>query len=160
MPSKTAGLPAVRDVGTAGAVAAMARIVLEVAPGAFVGRVQKLAFGGAFRRCRRRARRAATVLSMAKSPQALRSAKALRDLVGGGPAPGINAVIAAATIKRSRGLLVLGCHDGYHWLMQRDLGHVEKLEITSLEDPLRRGLGSPHLAREPGEIDRDARKRR
>ena len=61
------------------------------------------------------------------------SAKALAILVGGGPAPGINAVIAAATIEaRNRGLLVLGCHDGYHWLMQRDLAHVEKLEIAAL----------------------------
>ena len=46
------------------------------------------------------------------------SAKALAILVGGGPAPGINAVIAAATIEaRNRGLRVLGCHDGYQWLM-------------------------------------------
>src|SRR5262249_37172957 len=61
------------------------------------------------------------------------STKALAILVGGGPAPGINAVIAAATIEaRNRGLLVLGCHDGYHWLMQRDLGHVEPLEIAAL----------------------------
>ena len=61
------------------------------------------------------------------------SAKALAILVGGGPAPGINAVIAAATIEaRNRGLLVLGCHDGYHWLMQKDLGHVDELEIASL----------------------------
>jgi 6-phosphofructokinase len=44
----------------------------------------------------------------------------LAILVGGGPAPGINAVIAAATIEaRNRGLVVLGCHDGYQWLMQR-----------------------------------------
>ena len=61
------------------------------------------------------------------------SAKALAILVGGGPAPGINAVIAAATIEaRNRGLRVLGCHDGYRWLMQKDLGHVEELEIASL----------------------------
>jgi ATP-dependent phosphofructokinase / diphosphate-dependent phosphofructokinase len=41
-------------------------------------------------------------------------AGALAILVGGGPAPGINAVIAAATIEaRNRGLVVLGCHDGY-----------------------------------------------
>src|SRR5262245_49523699 len=61
------------------------------------------------------------------------SAKALAILVGGGPAPGINAVIAAATIEaRNCGLLGLGCHDGYHWLMQRDLGHVEQLEIAAL----------------------------
>ena len=61
------------------------------------------------------------------------SAKALAILVGGGPAPGINAVIAAATIEaRNRGLRVLGCHDGYRWLMQKDLGHVEELEIAAL----------------------------
>src|SRR5207249_7514358 len=61
------------------------------------------------------------------------SAKALAILVGGGPAPGINAVIAAATIEaRNRGLRVLGCHEGYQWLMQRNLGHVEELEIAPL----------------------------
>ncbi len=61
------------------------------------------------------------------------SAKTLAILVGGGPAPGINAVIAAATIEaRNRGIRVLGCHDGYQWLMRKDLGHVEELEIASL----------------------------
>ncbi len=61
------------------------------------------------------------------------SAGALAILVGGGPAPGINAVIAAATIEaRNRGLVVLGCHDGYEWLMKKDTSHVEELEISSL----------------------------
>ena len=61
------------------------------------------------------------------------SAKTLAILVGGGPAPGINAVIAAVTIEaRNRGLRVLGCHDGYKWLMQGDLGHVEELEVAAL----------------------------
>ena len=61
------------------------------------------------------------------------SAGALAILVGGGPAPGINAVIAAATIEaRNRGLVVLGCHDGYQWLMKKDTSHVEELEIASL----------------------------
>jgi len=59
--------------------------------------------------------------------------KTLAILVGGGPAPGINAVIAAATIEaRNRGLRVLGCHDGYQWLMKGDSGHVEELEIARL----------------------------
>src|SRR5216110_3157052 len=59
--------------------------------------------------------------------------RTLAILVGSGPAPGINAVIAAATIEaRNRGLRVLGCHDGYQWLMQKDLGHVEELEIAAL----------------------------
>src|SRR5207244_7367429 len=61
------------------------------------------------------------------------SAGALAILVGGGPAPGINAVIAAATIEaRNRGLTVLGCHDGYQWLMKKDTSHVDELEIASL----------------------------
>jgi len=61
------------------------------------------------------------------------SAGALAILVGGGPAPGINAVIAAATIEaRNRGLVVLGCHDGYQWLMNKDTSHVQELEIASL----------------------------
>ena len=59
--------------------------------------------------------------------------KTLAILVGGGPAPGINAVIAAATIEaRNRGLVVLGCHDGYQWLMKKDTSHVEELEIAGL----------------------------
>jgi len=61
------------------------------------------------------------------------SMKTLAILVGGGPAPGINAVIAAATIEaRNRDLRVLGCHDGYKWLMQNDLSHVEELEVAAL----------------------------
>src|SRR5207245_1189040 len=61
------------------------------------------------------------------------SAEARAVLGGGGPAAGINAVIAAATIEaRNRGLTVLGCHDGYQWLMKKDTSHVEELEIASL----------------------------
>jgi 6-phosphofructokinase 1 len=59
--------------------------------------------------------------------------KTLAILVGGGPAPGINAVIAAACIEaRNRGLRVLGCHDGYKWLMAGDLAHVQELDIAEL----------------------------
>jgi len=54
----------------------------------------------------------------------------LAILVGGGPAPGINAVIAAATIEaRNHGLRVLGCLDGFKWLVQGDISHVHELEI-------------------------------
>ena len=56
--------------------------------------------------------------------------KTLAILVGGGPAPGINAVIAAATIEaRNHGLRVLGCMDGFRWLIQGDTAHVQELEI-------------------------------
>src|SRR3989304_6194733 len=45
--------------------------------------------------------------------------KTLAILVGGGPAPGINAVIAAATIEaRNHGCRVLGVYDGFKWLAQ------------------------------------------
>jgi 6-phosphofructokinase 1 len=54
--------------------------------------------------------------------------KTLAILVGGGPAPGINAVIAAATIEaRNHGLRVLGCYDGFRWLLEGDAGHVTEL---------------------------------
>ena len=57
--------------------------------------------------------------------------KTLAILVGGGPAPGINAVIAAATIEaRNHGLRVLGCYDGFKWLVQGDTQHVVDLQIN------------------------------
>jgi ATP-dependent phosphofructokinase / diphosphate-dependent phosphofructokinase len=59
--------------------------------------------------------------------------KTLAILVGGGPAPGINAVIAAATIEaRNHGLRVLGCYDGFKWLAQGDTEHVAELGINDL----------------------------
>jgi 6-phosphofructokinase 1 len=59
--------------------------------------------------------------------------KTLAILVGGGPAPGINAVIAAATIEaRNHGLRVLGIYDGFRWLVQEDTQHVIELGIGDL----------------------------
>jgi|SRR5215472_1253565 len=56
--------------------------------------------------------------------------RTLAILVGGGPAPGINAVIAAATIEaRNQGLRVLGCEQGYRWLMQGQTDRVVELDI-------------------------------
>jgi 6-phosphofructokinase 1 len=56
--------------------------------------------------------------------------KTLAILVGGGPSPGINAVIAAATIEaRNQGLRVLGVQDGFKWLMRGDLAHAQELMI-------------------------------
>ena len=57
----------------------------------------------------------------------------LAILVGGGPAPGINSVIAAATIRaRLEGLDVLGIRDGFQWIMQGDLDHVQPLDFSSV----------------------------
>ncbi|HEX4565645.1 MAG TPA: diphosphate--fructose-6-phosphate 1-phosphotransferase [Vicinamibacterales bacterium] len=57
----------------------------------------------------------------------------LAILVGGGPAPGINSVIAAATIRaRLEGLDVLGIRDGFEWLMRADVDHVTPLTIEGV----------------------------
>src|SRR5919106_3881218 len=59
--------------------------------------------------------------------------RTLAILVGGGPAPGINAVIAAATIEASNhGLRVLGCYDGFRWLLEGDTRHVVDLSINTV----------------------------
>jgi 6-phosphofructokinase 1 len=51
-------------------------------------------------------------------------------LVGGGPAPGINGVIGAATIlARRSGARVLGLVDGFSWLMKGDTSHSVELHI-------------------------------
>jgi 6-phosphofructokinase 1 len=54
-------------------------------------------------------------------------------LVGGGPAPGINSVIGAATIRaRLEGIEVLGIRDGFEWIMQGDIEHVMPLGIDDV----------------------------
>ncbi len=54
----------------------------------------------------------------------------LAILVGGGPAPGINAVVGAATIRaRLEGIDVIGIRDGFEWIMQGDTDHVMPLTI-------------------------------
>jgi 6-phosphofructokinase 1 len=59
--------------------------------------------------------------------------KSLAILVGGGPAPGINSVIGAATIRaRLAGLDVIGVRDGFAWLMQGDIDHVIPLTIENV----------------------------
>ncbi len=59
--------------------------------------------------------------------------KTLGILVGGGPAPGINGVIAAATIEaRNRGVRVLGFYDGFKWLVRGDTSHVVELAIDDV----------------------------
>jgi 6-phosphofructokinase 1 len=56
--------------------------------------------------------------------------KRLAILVGGGPAPGINSVISSATIRSElEGVEVLGIHDGFQWIMQGNIDHIETLTI-------------------------------
>lgn len=64
----------------------------------------------------------------------------LAILVGGGPAPGINGVISAATIEGiNQGFEVLGIRDGYKWLAQGDTDHCVKLTIGDVKDIHLRG---------------------
>ena len=50
-------------------------------------------------------------------------------VVGGGPAPGINGVIAAITLEaRTRAHRVIGIYDGFQWLMKGDTTHVKELD--------------------------------
>ncbi|MFA4028728.1 MAG: hypothetical protein GDYSWBUE_000792 [Candidatus Fervidibacterota bacterium] len=81
-------------------------------------------------------------------------------LVGGGPAPGINGVIGAATIRaRSLGWDVVGIYDGFEHLMKGDTTKVKALSIedvsrihflggsilrTSRANPLKRPEGVPN----------------
>ncbi|MFO0688328.1 MAG: 6-phosphofructokinase [Myxococcota bacterium] len=54
-------------------------------------------------------------------------------LVGGGPAPGINGVISAATLAaRRRGARVIGCLQGFEWLMKGDIDHVVDLGVEAV----------------------------
>lgn len=59
--------------------------------------------------------------------------KKLAILVGGGPAPGINSVISAATIRAHlEGVEVIGIKDGFKWIMDGDITHIKHLTIQSV----------------------------
>jgi 6-phosphofructokinase 1 len=54
-------------------------------------------------------------------------------LVGGGPAPGINGVIGAATIlARRNDARVIGILDGFRWLMEGNVEQVSELHIPAV----------------------------
>jgi ATP-dependent phosphofructokinase / diphosphate-dependent phosphofructokinase len=59
--------------------------------------------------------------------------KRVAILVGGGPAPGINSVIGAATIRGVlSGAEVLGIRDGFKWIMEGNIEHVTPLSIDDI----------------------------
>ena len=69
-------------------------------------------------------------------------------LVGGGPAPGINSVIGAATIRGClEGVEVLGIRDGFQWLMQGNTDHVTPLTIAEVSRIHLRGGSHLGIAR-------------
>lgn len=59
--------------------------------------------------------------------------KRLAILVAGGPAPGINSVIGAATIRAiQHGYEVLGLREGFKWIMRGDTSHIDYLTIKKV----------------------------
>jgi ATP-dependent phosphofructokinase / diphosphate-dependent phosphofructokinase len=68
------------------------------------------------------------------------SVERLALLVGGGPAPGINGVIASVTIQAiNGGTDVLGLLDGFQWLVRGDTEHVQRLTIRDVKPIQLRG---------------------
>ena len=54
-------------------------------------------------------------------------------LAAGGPAPGINSVISAATIRsRLEHVDVIGIRDGFEWIMRGNVDHVTPLDIEGV----------------------------
>jgi 6-phosphofructokinase 1 len=77
------------------------------------------------------------------------NSKQLGILVGGGPAPGINSVIAAATIRANlEGVDVLGIEGGFAWLMRGDVTHAHQLTIDAVSRIHFRGGSTLGTARE------------
>ena len=57
----------------------------------------------------------------------------LAIIVGGGPAPGINAVISSAAIEAiNQGFDVVGVQDGFKWLVREDSSHIRQLAIEDV----------------------------
>ncbi len=57
----------------------------------------------------------------------------LAILVGGGPAPGINGVIASATIEAiNNGLRVIGLYDGYRHIALGDISKIRELTVDDV----------------------------
>ncbi len=74
--------------------------------------------------------------------------KKIAILAGGGPAPGINSVIGAATIRSClSGYEVLGIQEGFKYLIQGDTSHVTPLTISDTSRIHFRGGSTIGIAR-------------
>lgn len=75
--------------------------------------------------------------------------KRLAILVAGGPAPGINSVISAATIRAIlSGAEVIGIKDGFKWLMQGNIDKIIPLNIATVSRIHFRGGSHLGIARD------------
>ena len=80
----------------------------------------------------------------------------LAILVGGGPAPGINSVLASATISATlEGVEVIGIRDGFEWIMQGDSSHV--MQLTSGEVSHIHFRGGSHIGTSRANPTREAK---
>jgi 6-phosphofructokinase 1 len=76
-------------------------------------------------------------------------AKRLAIVVGGGPAPGINGVISAATVEAvNRGIEVVGILDGFKWLFRGDSTKVINLNHKNAWPVHRKGGSILRIARD------------
>ena len=75
--------------------------------------------------------------------------KKLAIVVGGGPAPGINGVISAATVEAvNRGVSVIGILDGFKWLYRGDGSRVIRLDHKNAWSIHSRGGSLLRIARD------------
>src|SRR5262249_1184587 len=80
--------------------------------------------------------------------------KKLAILVGGGPAPGINSVIGAATIRAAlEGMEVIGVRDGFEGLMHGDIEHITPLTIDNVSRIHFHGASHIRLSRDNSPAD-------
>ena len=84
-------------------------------------------------------------------------------LVGGGPAPGINGVIGAATIvAERRGARVVGLLEGFRWLMEGRTDHLRELRAADVLSLHLQGGSILHTSRanptkKPGDLEKVVR---
>ena len=87
------------------------------------------------------------------------SIKKLGILVGGGPAPGTNGVIAAVAIEAvNAGAVPMGFHDGFEWLAERYTDEWHELTITEvsrihLDGGVVLGASRRDITRDPEALD-------
>lgn len=75
--------------------------------------------------------------------------KKVAILCGGGPAPGLNSVLGAATIRSILdGNDVIGLRDGFKWIMRGDISHVMPLTIQDVSRIHFRGGSHIGIARD------------
>ena len=80
--------------------------------------------------------------------------KNMAILVAGGPAPGINSVISAATIRSClEDTEVVGIRDGFEWIMHGNIDHVTPLTIEAVSRIHFRGGSFIGISRENPTVD-------